>query len=286
MIPLFQADGQTRAAHSYNGLTVNDPDDPPNDTYELNSAMPTEQLDWYSEPSSNSDGLEAYDVRKIAKIWRLEGTIRAPDLASFYDKCELLAKTFDAAKVSHENPTNEGFLPYDFSLPTKDTTTYPSGAILCRYYARARASVSPLNTEYQGFAGFFTLQLLCRDPRRYLQTASTLTGAGTANNTKADYRSWPTLSIAMSGAGSATYTITRASTLAATEPLVLDLSGRSGGQTVTVDMETGYIKVGGVLVDLFVSGTFWQVEPGNNTISITNATNATTTTTWRSAFCL
>lgn len=285
MIPLFKSDG-TRAPHTYNGLTVNNPSDDHDDTFELNSCMPTEQLDWYSEPSSNDDGLEAYDVRKVAKIWRIEGTLRAPNLAKFYDKCELLAKTFDAAKVSHENPATEGFLPYDFSVPTTDTTTYPSGYIPCRYYVRSRASVSPLNTEYQGYSAFFTLQLLCRDPRRYLQTASSRIGAGSADNSKADYRSWPTLSIAMGGDGSAEYTISRAAPGAATQELILDLTGRSGGETVVVDMETGYITVDDELVDLFVGGTFWEMEPGTNTIAISNTANTVSTLTWRSAFSL
>jgi hypothetical protein len=36
--------------------------------------------------------------------------------------------------------------------------------------------------------------------------------------------------------------------------------------------------------DYYVSGDFFHIEPGSNTITVTNATNMSPTLTWRPAF--
>ena len=55
--------------------------------------------------------------------------------------------------------------------------------------------------------------------------------------------------------------------------LVLNLSGYSSGSW-TVDFRDRIIRQDGVIrPDVYVSGTWWEIEPGNNVISYSNTTN-------------
>lgn len=284
MIGLFK-DDDTRLVVSYNGLNLNASGDADDDTYELNNIFTTEVLNSVTEADSDDDGTEAYGVRKASRIIRIEGMIRAPTIAKLYDKTKALLAAFDAAKVAHENPTTQGFLPLDFFVPTLDTANYATGLVPSRYYARARSSLVPLDSTFTGLSAPFTLELLCADPRRYLQAGSTQTGAAAIANTKADYRSFPTLTITMAGAGNAAYTVARAHTLA-TKTLVLNLSGTANNDVVVVDMAKKRITKNTVEApSLYVSGVFFEMEPGTNTMTYTNPTNATSVLVWRPAFC-
>lgn len=286
MLALYN-DAGARLAHTYNGLTLNNPADDEKDTFELNNVVPLTQLDSVSDPHPDKDGMESYDVRKVARVLRVEGVIRAPTIAALFDKQKLLALTFDPAKVAHENPTTQGYLPYDFSVPTADTANYPSGLVPSRYYLRARACVEPIVSQYTGYAAMFVLELVARDPRRYLQTTSSITAAGALNNSLADYRSWPTLTLNMTGAGSATAQIQNTTDLGV-KAITLNLSGTVNLDVIVVDFENQTITKNGVATpSLYVSGDWWEVEPDTQTIAITNFTNVGSwSLVWRRAFCL
>jgi len=193
-----------------------------------------------------------------------------------------MAAAFDPDAVTRDNPDTFGFLPLDFNVPTADTVNFPTELMPCRYYVRAEEAFEPPYSQYAGIAVPFSLPLMAADPRRYLQAASSLTGAGVADNSIATVWSWPTLTIVMSGAGSATFQIANTE---ASGTLTLKLSERTNGDSVAVDMERRSIKVNGVdAPNLYISGDFWHMEPGANTITVTNDTNASPTLTWRSAF--
>jgi hypothetical protein len=208
--------------------------------------------------------------------------LRASSQAAMYDRIEEVAAAFDPALVSHDNPDEAGFLPLDFNVPTADTVTYPTGLIACRYYVRAEAAIEPPFSQHSGLAVPFILSLVAADPRRYTQATESLTGAGIADNSKASYWSWPTLTIAATGVGASNFAIANTTT---GESLVLDLSNVSAGESVAVNMERRTISHDGTdSPDYYVSGDFFHIEPGSNTITVTNATNMSPTLTWRPAF--
>lgn len=282
MIGLFSADA-TRLAVTYNGLTLNNPADPKDDTYALDVAVPVTSYNQIIETHPSSDGSEVFTPYKAQRVVRLLGTIRAPSIAKLHDKMRDLAKYTDPSIIAYNNPL-DSFLALDFSVPTTETTVFTTGLVPSRYYARPMRMVEPIVSAFSGLSAMFTLDFLLRDPRRYLQTATALTGAGTAANTSADYPSWPTITLTASGAGSATYTIANST---AGKSLVLNLSTLVNLDIVSVDMARAKISKNGVETpSLFVSGDYWSIKPGNNTIAITNGGNITTTTTWRPAFCL
>lgn len=282
MIPLFDAAGD-RNPFTYNGLTYNqEVDGSKRDIIEVNYCQSQPLLEGLQERREFTDGLEVYGVFKRAKRITQIGLVRASTKAALFDRLEELAAAFDPALVSRDNPDDFGFLPLDFNVPTADTANYPTEVKACRFYVRAEDGVEPPLNLKQGLAVPFRIVLLAADPRRYLQSTESLVDAGVADNGKANYWSWPTVSIAMSGAGSATFEVGNTN---ADASLVLDLSGRSNGDSVVVDMESHTIEVNGVdTPSLYVSGDFWTMEPGSNSITVTNGTNATVTTTWRPAF--
>jgi hypothetical protein len=282
MIGLFSADN-TRLAVTYNSLTLNSPTDAKDDTYQLDIIIPVTSVAQVVEPHPSSDGSEAFTPYKTQRIVRLLGEIRAPTLAKLFDKMKGLASACDPALIAYNNPT-DSFLALDFSVPTTDTTTYATGLVPSRYYARPMRLPEPVVSSYTGLSAMFTIDFLMRDPRRYLQTAVTLAGAGTAANTAADYPSWPTITITMAGAGNAAYAIANSTT---GKSLVLNLSGASNLDVYVVDMARMKITKNAVETpSIYVSGDYWNMKPGNNTVAISNTGNATTSTVWRPAFCL
>ena len=285
MIGLYDDDGTTRLSVSYNSLTLNNDADEQNDTYEINGASVAGVYTSIEDAHPEEDGSEAYGAQKTKLIVVLDGTIRAPSISKLFDKIKALRAAFDASKASYENPTSQGFLALDFSTPTTDTTNYPTGLVPSRYYVRERRLLVPPSNMYSGLSQFFRVELEAIDPRRYLQTTDHLDGAGAADNTLADFRSFPTISITMSGAGANNFRIQRAASGVTTQGLDLDLTLETTG-TIVVDMATRSIsKVDQDKTGLYVSGDWWSIEPASNTITISNGTNATVVTTWRRAFC-
>jgi len=282
-----------RKAISYNGLTLNNPADPPDDTYEINTVVYGSEYDQTFDSDPASDGTEVGNVRRTNLIVRMDGTLRAPTMAKFFDKRKALAAAFDPALAAYRNavasgitPANWGVLPMDFSTPTEDTATYASGFVPARYYARSRRGVYIPTSQYTGLGGFFTAEMVVPEARRYLQTTSSLavTGSNTLDNSLADYPSFPTITITATGAGSTAEAITRVGTYS-TEALVLNLSTLANGNVVTIDMKNKRIWVGTTETpSLYVSGVYWAVEPTSQTITLFDATNVSVAVVWRRAW--
>lgn len=276
-------DKNERNAFSYNGLTFNQQvGDSSRDIIEVARISIQTTIQHIHEAKEYSDGLETYGAYKRGKRIVMAGNLRASTRGGLYDRIEEFAAAVDPAAASRDNPDTFGLLPLDFSVPTDDTTNFVTGRMPCRYYARSEMAFEPPITDPQGLGVPFIHAFMASDPRRYLQSTSQLTGAGAADNSIGTFYSWPTLTIAMTGAGNAAFEIESAE---ADTSLVLDLSGRANGQSVAVDMERHKITVDGVeMPELRVSGDFFAIEPGVNTITYANTTNASPTLTWRSAF--
>lgn len=276
-------DKNTRNALSYNGFTFNQEVGGNNrDIIQIDRIDVQTVIHADHEAKDFTDGLETYGAYKRGKRLVLRGAVRASTRGGLYDRIEEFAAAIDPAAVSRDNPDTFGLLALDFEVPTADLVNFVNGRMPCRYYCRAERAFEPPISDPQGLGVPFIVSFLASDPRRYLQAASSLTGAGTADNSIGKFYSWPTLTIAMTGAGSTAFAITSAEAAAT---LTLDLSGLVNGDSVAVDMERKKITVNGVEdQDRYVSGDYFAIEPGTNVITLANNTNASPTLTWRSAF--
>lgn len=273
MIGLFNPDG-TRLTITIEGLELNK--ESQDDRFEINLVKPSTTIDFVSDPRQDTDGLEVYAPRKIGRLLVLEGVVRASSIGKLFDMLDSLTGALDPVTLADKYPDTQGFVPLDFTTPSV------SGDRACRYYVRPNRIIEPIISQWQPRQeALFKIEFLLRDPRRYLQSQSSLNGTGTAANV-GNFKTWPTVTFTMTGAGHATRQIAN-QTLSRT--LVLNLSGTTNGDVIVVDMETRSIRKNGVYTpSIFVSGDYWYLDPGNNTIVGANAQNDSVVTAWRSAF--
>lgn len=269
MIGIYDEAG-ARLAMGLSGLSLNDPADDGLDTFEVNAVTYSDALDTTTDADPAHDGVELGAVRKTMYVAHIAGVIRAPTLTKLFDKRRDLAAAYDPATLYRKNLATAGVVPFDFSTPTLDTTNFPTGLVPSRYYVRPQRMVMPPVSVYAGTSCYFDLALVIQDPRRYRRATSTLAGIGTATNI-GDYATYPTMTISMTGAGPANYTLTRTDAYGVVKALVLNLSGRVNGETVTIDMAKSKISVNAVETPaLYVSGDYFDLSAGANGIVISD----------------
>lgn len=282
LISLFDAAG-ARLAVTYNGLALNSPSEliADKDCYRIEAVASKSALDYILELRSQKPGAEIYNMHKVTRVVTLAGRIVAPSRAKLHDKIEAMAAAFDPDTITF-NHAADPFLAMTFKTLTTDTTNFPGGQMFSKYLCLPGAVYEPV-VGSKGFTAAIRMPMLMKDPRRYLVTQASKTGAGTATNI-GDFRSWPTLTITMAGAGSATYQFTNTATINTTH-LVLALNGLANLDVVVVDFENRTIKVNGTLnMALYVSGDYCYVEPGSNVLTYANTTNATSVLTYYPAY--
>jgi hypothetical protein len=284
MIPVFKTD-TLRNPMAYNGLTINvqngGTDGEQQNIIEVTKTSAHTTIRTTQEARQNTEGLLATKAYKAGRVYLIEGFVRHSTYGGLHDLVASLAAAYDPGYATHQDQTNFGFLAFDFDVPTADDVTYPSGFQASRIYARAMSTVEPIMDDAIGLAAPFDIQLLLREPVRYLQTAESRTGAGTLTM-KGNHPSWPTVTITMSGAGNAAFAIGNSTE---GKTLTLNLSGMVNNDIVVVDMLNRRITKNGVEdMTSYVSGDYWHVHHGANTITVANGTNASAVVSARSAF--
>lgn len=235
LIPIFKDDPTSgghqlvKLPHDYNSrITLNNPADDDDDTYQIETVGVDISWDSFVEPSADIDGIEAGAPRRVQAIYHINGWVRAPSIAKLHDKINALNEAFDPVLTYMDDTAtvNPGYMPYNFSVPTADTDNYATGLIPVRIYVASIRLPVGVSTKFDGYSAKFALTLRALDPRAYLQTTSsgTRTGNGTVNlvNTLATYPSWPTILLEFTTAPSSDITITQ------------------NGVTITID----YTKIG------------------------------------------
>lgn len=281
--------------YGINSLTLNSPNDPIDETFELVDAVTVPMSNSVTEVKQGKDGSEGYQTFKSGWTIRLNGYVKSKTLAGLAARMHTLAYEFDPANLSRRTALSTiGYYPLSFSVPTSDTANYPSGLVPSFVYARAIAPVSFGRTKYDGYAIPFRIDMHVRDPRRYfatLQQASISGGVISMQNSAASYHSWPKTYITMSGAGAANATLTQTTVIFSPQALVLDLSSLTAGQVVIIDHERKMISIAGVpRMDLFVSGNYHAVEAGGSGVTTVTLTNGSGISTvrydWYRAFVI
>ena len=277
-IGLHTATG-TRLPILFNGYTLNNPADtqyPAASDCQIDTVAGSTSFDYVSEVNQQRDGLEFYWPRRISRVETMRGVLRAPSDAELHDKIGALVEAMDPVQIAHDNdpghddPRNV-FLPLDFSTPTADITNYPTGLVPSRYYALPIKLPDPIIDRTTGFAALFDISFLIRDPRRYAQALTTVQGSVTSDNSLAGVCCTPTLTVTMSSAGNAAFTVANTTVKDGAKSLVLDLSGCVNHDVVVVDFDRRSItKNGASFMSAYVSGSYWHIDPASNVIAFTN----------------
>lgn len=135
------------------------------------------------------------------------------------------------------------------------------------YYARLTGQL-PL--DQIGAMGSFTLQFVCCDPFLYSITTTTVSGSGTLSAiNKGTYRSQPIITI-VHGGGIGTVVVTRSDEVVQTLTFTTD----SPAGTYVVDCKEGTVKEETEGADKYLSGDFFGLTSGANTITKTGGVSS------------
>lgn len=216
-----------------------------------------------SEPNQSFEGV---------RILVGQGIIMGGSPADLEDRTWAMYEAFSpaACRMASLATDPKGLLPFDFKRDTN------GGSKALRAYCKPAAGRPVIvGRVREGLSRRFVFQLVATDPfivdQVLTQTAVAL-GGGTVTNPGTVY-SYPRIVITMSGAGSASFTITNSTT---GQSIGYDLSGLVNGNVITLDAQRS-TAVLGASTDRFsklVSGflTNLILLPGANTIAFTNTT--------------
>jgi hypothetical protein len=247
----------------------------------------------YVEKRALGDGLDVGDVFLGGRQFGLIVTVLGTSAGDFWDLAQDLFAAFSPTIAYEADTANRGFLDYDFHQPTADIVTWPTSAypygIPLRYYMRPSSGPAYAlererdNAGARGHAKQFSIQLLARDPRKYLQTATTTGQFTTANQTavyRGDYWTYPIITFSLSATGHSAFTPNISGL-----DIQIDLSGHSSG-TWTFDYgQRTLVLAGAASEGLIVASQGYGVIEAGATFKYTNPTGISSCTmTYREAW--
>lgn len=236
----------------------------------------------YTEKRAATDGYDASDITLGMRTVVLTGTLYGQTRADLFDYLQLLRNAFSPTAAFADEPGEYGYIPLNFEVPTKNTTSYPSGFKPQMIKVRPvrdlgfnirRDTIGGVTEE--GLSIPWQAQLQARDPRVYAQDYTEFTGivgsTGTQSgsfNHKGDYPSPLNIMLALSAGPALTFTLVMGgSTMVLTVPA--DASNarvlRYDGTHRVVTLQIGTTV--SLRMDLlkFTQGvTHPLVQPGNN----------------------
>lgn len=291
----------------FNGaLTLNNPNDSPDETYEIVNIVVADQLALQTEPLPQADGQQSYIPRKVRKLIHIDGVIHAKTAGKLNYMAMQLNYYLDPvnafwADTASTMGNNKGFLPLTFSVPTSDTTNYPTGLISVIAYVRSTQRPVQMGSKLTGYNTRFQIVFEMIDPRFYYATDTVVTlnsGSNTVHSSVTEYPTFGTISLTLSSAAPSAIQINRTSPddengsdmNVRINPLAtLNGTAAGNGDIVSFNMQTGRAYKNGVLrEDFAVPGymSYWPILPGSNTIllSASPATFSAKTLTYKRAF--
>lgn len=152
-----------------------------------------------------------------------------------------------------------------------------------RIYAKAEEIPQVAGDALSGRVRKSLVKLKVQDPRKYLQTATTLTGAGAAVNA-GTFTTPVTITITASGTVSTSLQITNSTT----GESIYVTTALTVGQVLVIDTLSHSCKLDGVEKRSMLSSStvWWKLNPGSNTLAITNGSNCVVGFSWTSAWPL
>lgn len=194
------------------------------------------------EKRALQDGLDASDVYLAGRLFRLIVTPYGTSKGDFWDKAQDLMAAFNPRIAFDADTANKGFNPFDFFQPTANISTWPTSAypegIPMRYYMRpVTGPTYTIERDKDGGDGVrghskpFSITLLARDPRKYLQDAQTvdITSSTQTVTYRGDYPTFPIITFSLTNTGNSAFTLQVNG-----RSLVMDTTSLSSG-TIEID---------------------------------------------------
>jgi hypothetical protein len=187
-----------------------------------------------------AQGGTAGRVHKGMLAMQAQGRILVPNAsqaASLEDREKALRLAFDPYECYRDSPSTDGVYALSWLEPTLDTTNYATGWMPVTRYVRPVAQPETMWTINDQSYRSWAVGLVAPDPRLYDTTNGTATVTTPFSSTnlinKGSVAGPLRVTITMSGAGNAAFTITRSAV-----SFVLDLTTMAAAGVVVVVMET------------------------------------------------
>ncbi len=219
------------------------------------------------------------DAAETFRYLSVAGMIVGSSGEKLHDLVSRVFQTFDIEEAQLASPATRGLAAYTFTSPTElaGYTPYQVEKFLCRPVGYPAI----FERQSEGLSRPFAVELVAEDPRRYRNTATQKTlNAGNGFSIACPNwdgnmgrQSFPLVTITMSGAGAAAFTLSDGTT-----SLVLNLTTMVNLDVVTVDMISGVIKKNGAYAaGLRTSAvdTFFGLARGGVTVTATNTGGVT-----------
>lgn len=250
------------------------------------------------EPLNLLTGGDLGDASPTFRYLTLAGTIKAPTGMGLSDKIAAFLQAFNIEEAMLASPSTDGLSALTFTDTTlvntgrgtawTDPTLGTAGYYVKeRFLARPAGWPSITGRRSGGDSVAFATELICADPRRYIDTAESVV-LNSGNSYSASCPNWnatigwavpPLITIVTSASGSASFTLDI--TGDGVDAIVLDLSA-VGATTIVWDTANGTIKVGAThrsdLRTSSVTSLFPRIPRGGGTATATNTTNVTSVT--------
>lgn len=277
---------------TYRGWTGNIHRDA-NGAYDVTKEADTdivEMLDW--TPLAVRDQREGRHLQiggtlgvgtEMFRYLTLQVTIKRSTFAALEDARSKFARAFDIQEAQIDSPSTRGLSAFAFRCPTSAAPTSYTSPVDELFYARPMGGPQgPRVVRGAGKSLIASAQLVCEDPRRYLDPGLSFVINGSPW-TK-DCWNWdatmgvlvePVITIVMSGNGAADLTISDG-----VRAIVLDMSAAGSG-TFTIDTRNRRIYKGSTPRDDLreSSPVLWPVVlAGGSTWTLTNTGNVTSVT--------
>lgn len=249
----------------------------------LNTPNITDTLSINTEDEKPEEaGIIDYGTKSGKGQWVVPVTLYASSVENMASLIQSFKQAFnpdllEADATYGESTSYLGYHPLDW------TETVGATSRAFRIYAKSQETPQVAMDNFSGSIRRSAVKLKVADPRKYLQTASTLSGAGTANNA-GTFTTPVVITITASGATSTSLTITNSTT----SKSIYVTTAMANNDTLVIDTGLHSVKLNGTEKrSMLGSNTeWWFLNPGNNTLAISNGTNATTSFSWRSAWPL
>lgn len=234
------------------------------------------------EPRATDVGIIDYGIQLGKGTAKVPVTLYASSLAKMNELIQTFKAAFDPDLLEADPTYGEAAGKGGFH-PLKWTEFVGSTSRAFQVYLKSIEIPKVAIDKMAGLIRPSILQLKAQDPRKYLQTSTSLANSGTANNV-GTAETPVVITITATGATSTSLTIANSTR---SESMVIS-TALANNDVLVIDTRLHSVKLNGAeRRDYLSSASKWMLlSPGNNTIAVSNGTNCSVATVFFPAWPL